>query len=247
MGDAPKRFGWCRVDFGTAARKGEPFVEFMRAVNAYRKECGNDTIAPWVRSRICTVHLKHRVLDHYIRSLGIHAHDRWVGLRADEPHRVAGLRKQQTLDKGLFAPLYEANVTKEMVMEFWARQSFDLGLPEHRGNCDGCFLKDQGDISRALGGRPDDVEWWAQMEELYPRFGGETFYGYRALAAEYPARMSIEDALRSFVEPANDSGMDQRRFHLLVVQERKRLQFGPNQSSCACEASMDPEEEEDAA
>ena len=245
IGDPPKKFLFERVDFRTANRKGEPFIEFMRSINAYREACGNPPIAPWVRGRICTVHLKHRVLDHYVRSLGIHAHDRFIGLRADEPTRVAGLRRQETRDKGLLAPLYVAGITRETVLEFWQRQSFDLDLPEYDGNCDGCFLKDQSDISRAVGSSAEKIEWWGWLQDKYPRFGGVTMLNYRDLAAELPTRLMLEKAFREGRDPVDDGRLTPRRFRLVMIQEKKRFEHGPNQFSCSCEASMDPEEEED--
>ena len=245
LGARPRDFQFEVVNFDTAARKGEPFAEFMKAINAYRIVKGKGLISPWPKSRICTVHLKHRVLDHYLASLGITAHDRWIGLRADEEHRVAGLRRQETLTKGLYAPLYEAGVDKAMVMDFWSRQSFDLGLPEHRGNCDGCFLKDQADVSRALGGRPEDIAWWAEQQRLYPNFGGVTFHGYEALAHELPTRLAIEAAYQGGSLPVNDGRLDAKRFKLVLIQERKRFEHGPAQFSCACESGVDEDEEDD--
>lgn len=244
-GAPPREFRWERVNFKTAARKGEPFAEFMEAINAYRTVCGNPLIAPWVRQRICTVHLKHRVLDHWMRDNGIHEHDRWVGLRADEPHRVAGLQRQESLEKRLIAPLYDAGVTKDDIDTFWERQPFKLGIPQYEGNCDGCFLKDQGDIARALGTRPDAVEYWAGLQEKYPRFGGEGFAGYRALASELPARLAIEKALREGGTPTPDQihGVEPRRFRLLLAQEDKRFRYGPTQFSCNCESTMADDED----
>jgi 3'-phosphoadenosine 5'-phosphosulfate sulfotransferase (PAPS reductase)/FAD synthetase len=245
VGDPPKAFGWERVSHRTASRRGEPFQEFMLAINAYRKACGNPQIAPWVNGRICTTHLKHRVLDHYLKGVGVDGHDRWVGLRADELHRVAGLRRQETTTRTLTAPLADAGVIKANVNEFWSWQPFDLGIEEYDGNCDGCFLKDQADLSRSLGRRSDTVSYWADLQDTYPRFGGVKLPSYRQLAAELPVRLAIEDALRAGQEPPPAApGADARRHKLVVIQERKRFENGPGAFSCACEASMDPEDEE---
>ena len=212
----------------------------MRAINQYRRACGNPPIAPWAKERLCTTHVKHRVLDHYLRSLSVAAHDRWVGLRADEPHRVAGLRRQETATRTLTAPLYQAGVTKEDVAAFRADQPFDLGIPEHDGNCDGCFLKDQADIARAIGTTPEATAFWQGMQDDHPRFGGERLPSYAMLAGELPVRLDIERALRDGKEPpAPPPGVDPRR--LVVIQERKRYAAGPQTFSCACEGAMDPE------
>lgn len=244
LGDAPKKFLFERVNFDTASRNGEPFDEFMRAINAYREACENPPLAPFYRGRICTTYLKHRVLDHYVRSLGISEHDRLIGLRADEPDRVRRLRSQETRTKMLYAPLYDAGVTKGDVIEFWRTQPFDLGIEEYEGNCDGCFLKDQSDVSRSLGARPDAIRWWQDKQDMYPRFGGELYPSYAMLAGELPIRLAIESAFRDGRQPVDDGRLDPKRFRLVMLQERRRFHSGPAQFSCACESSMDSEEDD---
>lgn len=237
-GAPPKEFGFAVVDFRTAARKGEPFEEMMESINAYRDSKGEPPIAPWFNGRICTTHLKHRVLDHYLASIGVDGHERWLGLRADEPDRVRRLGYQETRTKTLRAPLFEVGIRKSDVLEFWAEQSFDLGLLEHEGNCDGCFLKDQADASRAIGERPEAAAWWAKMQRTYPRFGGEKWPSYELLASEFPTRKMIEDKLRAGEKPVNDGRLPPGRFRLVLLQEQARFRNGPARVSCACEASM---------
>jgi hypothetical protein len=178
-----------------------------------------------------------------------------IGLRADEPDRVARLRKQESRHKGLPVPLYDAGVTKADVLEFWSRQSFDLGIAEHEGNCDGCFLKDYADVSRAIGARPEAVAWWSGMQAKWAMFGGKNFPSYAQLAAELPARLAIEAALKKGETPVNGSAvngggdvaqLEPKRFRLVLAQETRRYREGPAQFACACESAED-EEDEDAA
>ena len=240
-GSPPDMFKWERVNFTSAARKGEPFYECMKALAAYRKSKNEEPIAPWARQRLCTTYLKHRVLDHYVRDQGIHAHDRWIGLRADEPHRVAGLRKQETRDKGLHVPLYEGGISVWDIHAFWEKQPFSLGIEAFRGNCDGCFLKDQADQSRAIGTEPSAVEFWARMQREFPRFGGQDHPGYVALAHELPTRLGIETALREQREPEDDGRLLPKRFLNVLRQEKRRFEDGSSQWSCACETKIDDE------
>lgn len=244
-GAPPREFLFERVDFRTASRKGEPLAEMLRCINEYRESKGKPPIAPWFGSRICTTHLKHRVLDHYLASIGVHAHDRWLGLRADEPARVARLSGQETRDKGLEAPLSRAGIRKFDVFEFWDEQTFDLGLVEYEGNCDGCFLKDQADASRAIGDDPEKVAYWSGLQRTYPRFGGEKWPSYELLAHELPTRKRIEETLRRGETPDDDGRLNPHRFRLVVRQERERLKNGPSTVSCACESSMGGGNEED--
>lgn len=242
IGDRPREFSFERVNYDTASRKGEPFEEFMIAINAYRSACGNDPIAPWAKMRICTAYLKHKVLDRYIESLNICAHDRMIGIRADEEHRIRGLKRQETAQKKLNAPLYEAGVSLADVMKFWSDQDFDLGIPGYLGNCDGCFLKDEADVARALG--PNGHGWWSTMQEKWPGFAGHNYKNYKDLASELPTRLNIEASLREGKLPEPTSHVSPMRFKLLVIQEKKRIKHGQSGFSCACESSMDYEEDQ---
>lgn len=231
----------------TADKSGGPFEMMMAAINAYRTAIGKGPIAPWWRSRICTTYMKTRLARRYVESLGWAGHDEFVGLRADEPDRVAKLRVGVPKRIGRHAPLSAAGVTVDDVAVFWDAQSFNLGLPAHLGNCTGCFLKDQSDQSRALD-QNGDVDYWAGMQERYPGFGGNSHPGYRQLAAEAPIRYAIEAALAAGRTPENETGMDPRRYRLVVIQERKRLAGQLAPFSCSCEGSdalsqMDDEEE----
>jgi hypothetical protein len=182
--------------------------------------------------------MKSRVMSRYVEHLGITEYDSYMGLRADEPARVFRLRDRDTHAKLFRTPLHDAGITKADVMEFWKGQKFDLQIEDHQGNCTGCFLKDQSDLSRVLGEAASEARWWFDIEDRYQHFGGRGFAGYRTLAAERPARLNIETALRSGHEPVNDGTLDPRRFKLVVRQEKVRLDGSTPSFSCSCEQSI---------
>lgn len=240
------------VDSKTADRSGGPFEMLMVAINAFRASKGRGPIAPWFRSRLCTAYLKTRVARSYAASLGWTEWDEIVGLRADEPDRVARLRSGVPGRIGRLAPLADAGITKADVDRFWDRQTFALRLPSLMGNCTGCFLKDQSDLARALAEPASDADWWISMEKRWPNFGGTTFAGYSRLRAEAPERTEIETALRTGAAPvrAKRSRMTPERFRLVVIQERKRLAGQVAPFACECEgstalASLDEDEEDE--
>lgn len=147
--------GWREVDYATASRAGEPFAALIRA----RKFLPNPIM------RFCTQELKIRPMKKFARSVGF---DHWtnvVGLRADEPRRVAKATAPTRERFDLACPLARAGVTKEHVRDYWARSPFDLRLESHEGNCDLCFLKGRAKLERILRVRPDLVSWWAEQEE----------------------------------------------------------------------------------
>lgn len=153
---------WRLVDFDTASRNGEPFEALIRKRN----------YLPNPVARFCTVELKVRAIHRYLKTIGWTEWDSMLGIRADEPRRLAKIGNQ---DYGKHeekcAPLGQAGITKEDVGEFWRAQPFDLGLPNNNGvtmhgNCDLCFLKGGSQILSLITEKPERAVWWANMEAL---------------------------------------------------------------------------------
>lgn len=146
------------VNYSTASRNGEP----LRAVIQARNFLPNPVM------RFCTAETKIRTTNRFVRThLNWPEYGNAIGLRADEPKRVAKMRAKRvvTVEKTLFEeikhvergashppgespllPLADAGVTNEDVLAFWRGQSFDLRLPVDErtgrtlgGNCDLCL------------------------------------------------------------------------------------------------------------
>lgn len=159
--------GFALVDFDTASRNGEPFEALIRK----RQYLPNPV------TRFCTVELKIRAMHKYLATLGWKDGDGWdqmVGIRADEPRRVAKIRARpspETSKETMVMPLADAGVTKKDVGDFWRAQPFDLGLRNDNGttpegNCDLCFLKGSNRVFTLIKARPERAIWWARQEAL---------------------------------------------------------------------------------
>lgn len=150
------------VEFETASRKGEPFEAIIRKRN----------YLPNPIARFCTVELKIQPQRHYLRSLGWTDWDDMVGIRADEPRRVAKIRANPSgghAGPERILPLAEAGITKKDVAAFWKSQPFDLGLHAvngvtMEGNCDLCFLKGTNIVFTSIKAEPSRAVWWAKQE-----------------------------------------------------------------------------------
>ena len=105
----------------------------------------------------------------YCRSLGWEHWTNVVGIRADEPRRVARMREATGEAWENSLPLASAGAGVVDVMAFWDAQPFDLGLRPWEGNCDLCFLKGSKLKDRLVRARPNGADWWASQEE---RIGG---------------------------------------------------------------------------
>lgn len=145
------------VSHNSAARDGEPFDALIRK----RKYLPNQ------QTRFCTIELKIRTAKRYLMSLGWRHWTNCVGFRADEPHR---LNKPKPKDRWtVWSPLADDGIGSHHVGDFWRAQSFDLRLPNVRGNCwlgncDGCFLKSEASIAAFTRDFPERAAWWERAE-----------------------------------------------------------------------------------
>lgn len=146
------------VSHNSASRDGEPF----NAILSVRPMLPNPTV------RYCTVELKIRTVKRFI--VETRGWKRWVnvvGLRADEPGRVAKAvdDKRQRDRWTVVCPLATDGIEEIDVLHFWKQQPFDLRLAgSWEGNCDGCFLKRRASLERMWKDHPDRMQWWADTE-----------------------------------------------------------------------------------
>ena len=158
------------VDYETASRNGEPFEALLDR----RKYLPNPV------TRFCTSELKIKVMSRFMRKL--QGYKNWynvIGLRYDEPRRVASALKQYEAWTNI-TPMNDAKHTVEDVSEFWRKQNFDLKLTNANGktpagNCDLCFLKGMDTTISILKERPEMADWWIKQEQKFGDHQGATF------------------------------------------------------------------------
>jgi 3'-phosphoadenosine 5'-phosphosulfate sulfotransferase (PAPS reductase)/FAD synthetase len=157
--------GFAVVDFASAARQGEPFEALIRK----RRYLPNPV------ARLCTGQLKIRPMNKFLRHCGWTEWDQCLGIRADEPRRVAKIRARghsgESKHETVCLPLAEAGVTVRDVGAFWRAQDFDLELVSVHGrtlegNCDLCFLKSRAQRLALIQAKPEAAHWWMRMEAL---------------------------------------------------------------------------------
>lgn len=133
------------VDYQSASREGEPFS----ALIAKKQYLPNPV------TRFCTSDLKIKPIETFMRRT-YGDFDMIVGIRADEPRRVAKMRH-------LHLPLAIAGVSKQDVLAFWKAQPFDLKAED--GNCDLCFNKSVAQRQSSIRQRPGKAIWWVRQED----------------------------------------------------------------------------------
>ncbi|WP_025770255.1 hypothetical protein [Thioalkalivibrio sp. HK1] len=103
-----------------------------------------------------------------------------IGLRADEPRRVARVKERNELDRDsserrstglcdgemICTPLADSGIGKEEVKAFWEKRDFDLRLPSdaNLSNCVYCFMKGTNTLQKIIANRrniddglPEDI------------------------------------------------------------------------------------------
>lgn len=152
------------VNYETASRNGEPF---NAVINWYQPALPNG------RARYCSSQMKTRTMHRHLKSLGWTEWDSFIGIRADEPRRVAKFRANPHPEKKyetVCMPLVPIGVSSKDVGNFWANQTFDLGLPNingktMHGNCDLCMLKPKSQVLSLIKEKPERALWWIKQEE----------------------------------------------------------------------------------
>lgn len=154
-----RRPDWKVVTHASASRKGEPFAALIKAKG----------YLPNVMHRICTANLKIRVGEAFMRSLGYDDWDSVMGIRADEPRRIAKMGAPgRDNSAGIpLLPLARAGVKKLQILSWWNGQPFDLQLDPagDLGNCDLCYLKGRPKLVRAVRADRSLPVWWIDQEK----------------------------------------------------------------------------------
>jgi len=167
------------VNRATASRRGEPFDALIRT----RRFLPNPVM------RMCTQELKVRPMREFARDAGFEHWTQALGLRADEPRRVAKALAPTGQRWESECPLAAAGITERDVLAFWREQSFDLQLRSHEGNCDLCFMKGRGILQRIMRARPDLATWWIDQEAI--GLGDEGDMRFRHDRAPYARMLAI--------------------------------------------------------
>jgi 3'-phosphoadenosine 5'-phosphosulfate sulfotransferase (PAPS reductase)/FAD synthetase len=143
------------IDPQAASTNGEPFEALITARR----------LLPNPVTRFCTSELKIRPMKEWMKARGYKQWWNVVGIRADEPRRVARMLAPNRERWENVVPLATAGVTLADVSAFWAAQPFDLRLKPYQGNCDLCFLKGRAKKLAIIRDDPSAADWWAQQEE----------------------------------------------------------------------------------
>ncbi|MAG24672.1 3'-phosphoadenosine 5'-phosphosulfate sulfotransferase [Candidatus Pacearchaeota archaeon] len=177
------------VNHRTASRNGGPFDLMIE----------KKKILPNPTQRFCTTELKIKPMQRLAKARGWKHFTNVIGLRADEPRRVARARQRGESGKDdwdVATPLAVAGVSKHVVKTWWGERNFNLNLPDiggvtPAGNCDLCFLKTAANLSGLMRDYPGSSAWWMEKEQaLEPTRGRAGLF-----RADRPSYAALQDAV----------------------------------------------------
>lgn len=175
------------VNHNSASRNGEPYDKLITK----RKFLPNPV------TRYCTSELKIKVMKDFMLSIGHKYWVNYVGLRYDEPHRVARLSRAKDKERwDSEAPLHTEKKTVKDVAKFWENNSFDLKLPGINGktplgNCDLCFLKGKNTIMNIMKNYPEKAQWWMDQEKKQLGTKSKDGFKFRSDRPDYKTMLEI--------------------------------------------------------
>lgn len=143
------------VDFETASRKGEPYIEVIKKYGI-----------PNMSYPHCNRDLKLAPLHSYAKALGWKkgSYETAIGIRIDEMDRISS----KMVEEKIIYPLIEdKKMTKEMISIWWSKQSFNLNLREHEGNCKWCWKKSKRKLLTLAKDTPEIFDFPLEMERKY--------------------------------------------------------------------------------
>lgn len=127
---------------------------------------------PYVGGAFCTDRMKTTPFKKYCEEkYGRGNFMTWLGIRADEPRRL-------NQKPGIKFLAEICSFGKQDVIDWWSKQPFDLGIPEHLGNCVFCIKKSVKKVALATKDEPELANQFVDMlyGELWNRKGQPIMY-----------------------------------------------------------------------
>lgn len=112
----------------------------------------------------CTRELKIRPLKSFMKDTNLSGALRAIGIRSDEIDRMSASFEKDNI---VYPLISLTPTTKIDVLNCWAKQDFNLEIPEHRGNCVTCWKKSDRKIKTLALETPSDFDHFAKIEQLY--------------------------------------------------------------------------------
>ena len=163
------------VSFESACRDGDIFAQVVAKYGL-----------PNANFLHCTRELKENPIMSYMEGLGERightvnkklveaTYETWIGIRADEPKRLGGNKNGKQKKVYPLAGIVPWSSCKRYfnmicdkldVLDRWEDMPFDLGIPEHRGNCEDCHKKSKKKLNIVYNEAPEVFDFSIKLDE----------------------------------------------------------------------------------
>jgi len=180
-----KRTNYRIVDFDSASRQCEPFYDVIKKYGIPNNSYPH-----------CNRELKLQPFNSWLADTCPDAH-RAIGIRLDEIDRMAA-----NMDKmKIIYPLISRWPTmKAEILSWWEKQSFNLDIPEHYGNCVTCWKKSDRKLLTLAKNDPILFSHFQEMELIASDLGSNAPNNSGVFFRKH---RSTEDILRESEEQFN--------------------------------------------
>lgn len=191
------------VTYETASRNGEPFEAVVAAYGL-----------PNMTFQLCNRELKRNAMQSYAQSIGWEnrSYQTAIGIRADETRRVNP--KTVEAEKLIYPLVSMIPTSKDEVLAFFEDFDWDLRIPEHQGNCIGCFKKSDKKLLTLYREDPANFDFAIKLDQLYRNVGPNNVPGPRRMyrgfrsAPDLVAEFAATDA--SYRPSTHDGGCSEQ-------------------------------------
>ncbi|HCN8700440.1 TPA: phosphoadenosine phosphosulfate reductase family protein [Escherichia coli] len=196
---------WEPKDIQTRMPVLKPFMDMVKKYGT-----------PYIGGAFCTDRLKLTPFTKYCDDhFGRGNYITWLGIRADEPHRLKpkpGVRYLAEL----------SDFDKSDVIRWWRKQPFDLQIPEHLGNCVFCIKKSTQKLGLACKDEPGLMRVFNELVT-----GKHVRDGHRRTGKDvmYRGHLTLDGIARMYADS------DYRNLYQAMVQA-KRFDTGSCSESC---------------
>lgn len=191
------------VSYETASRKSEPFYAMVKKYGVPNKSYPH-----------CNRELKLQVFNSWMAENCPSAY-RAIGIRVDEIDRMAANMDAMKI----IYPLIRWSVNKGDVLGWWSRQSFDLNIPEHYGNCITCWKKSDKKLLTIALNDPKQFDHFKKMELIASDLGSNAPNNSGVFFRKHRSTKDILKEARSDFEQFSDKYYSHRNNDLNACSE----------------------------
>lgn len=190
------------IDYESASRSGVPFEDMVKKFGLPNQDFPH-----------CTRELKIEPIKKWALDYVSKDYKLALGIRSDEPSR---LKQTKTDNEKLFPLAHVYPMSKGDVLYWWKKQSFDLELPEHLGNCETCFKKSDKKLWTIAKNHPEKFDFIKRIEKQYALISNFDRKDKRVMFRGY---RTAEDILKESKKPFKEFVEQKRIQQSLFIDE----------------------------